>query len=68
MKRRNFLRNLGFTGGVFALPAVLTETNAAAFEKENELVVKGKVMSEGKGIANVVVTDGTQVFKTNQKI
>ena len=34
MKRRNFLRNLGFTGGIFALPAVITETNAAAFEKK----------------------------------
>lgn len=67
MKRRNFLRNLGFTGGIFALPSVISETNAAAFEKENELVVKGKVISEGKGIAGVVVTDGTQVFKTNNK-
>lgn len=67
MKRRNFLRNLGFTGGIFALPTVMSETSAAIFERENELVVKGKVMSEGKGIANVAVTDGTQVFKTNQK-
>ena len=40
MKRRNFLRNLGFTGGIFALPTVMSESNAATFEKENELVVE----------------------------
>ena len=66
-EKKKLLRNLGFTGGIFALPTVMSESNAATFEKENELVVKGKVVSEGKGIANVVVTDGTQVFKTNQK-
>ena len=66
MKRRNFLRNLGLTGGVFALPSVIAETRAAAFEKQDQLVIKGKVKSESKGIAGVSITDGFQVYQTNK--
>lgn len=66
MKRRNFLRNIGFTGGIFALPSVMAETRNAGFEKENQLLVKGKVTSNGKGIPGVSITDGIQVYQTNK--
>lgn len=66
MKRRSFLRNLGFTGGIFALPSVLTSAHATTVETDDQLVIKGKVVSNGKGIAGVVVSDGTQVFKTDK--
>lgn len=66
MKRRNFLRNLGFTGGVFALPTLLTESHAASFDNNDQLIIKGKVIGDGKGIADVLITDGIQVFKTNK--
>lgn len=66
MKRRSFLRNLGFTGGIFALPSILTNANAAKAETNNQLEIKGKVVSNGKGIAGVVVSDGKQVVKTDK--
>ncbi|KAF0240824.1 MAG: hypothetical protein FD183_923, partial [Chitinophagaceae bacterium] len=66
MKRRSFLRNLGFTGGVFAFPSVLTNAHATTVETDDQLVIKGKVLSKGKGIAGVVVSDGIQVFKTDK--
>jgi len=66
MKRRNFLRNIGFAGGVFALPSTMSEAKGATFENDNELVISGHVLCAGKGIEGVVVTDGVQVLKTNQ--
>jgi hypothetical protein len=67
MKRRNFLRNIGFAGGVFALPSAMSEAKGATVENDSELVISGRVLSAGKGIEGVVVTDGVQVFKTNQQ-
>jgi predicted phosphodiesterase len=69
IKRRDFLKNLGFTGSFFAMPSVLV--NAAPVSKKENIdlslrTLKGVVQSKGKGIANVAVTDGINITLTDK--
>ncbi|HUP12873.1 MAG TPA: metallophosphoesterase N-terminal domain-containing protein, partial [Niastella sp.] len=69
IKRRDFLRNVGFSGSLFALPSLLV--NAAPVSKKENIdlsvrTLKGTVQSKGKGIANVAVTDGINVTLTDK--
>ncbi len=63
MQRRKFIQNIAWlTGGLVAgsyIPA------KAFVEKGNK--IKGYVLSGGKGVRNVVVSDGYNVVETNKK-
>ncbi|HYE54199.1 MAG TPA: calcineurin-like phosphoesterase family protein [Chitinophagaceae bacterium] len=63
MERRHFLRNLGFSGMLAAIPSVLTRASA---QKNKDAIVTGKVHSKGKGIGGVAVTDGRNVVLTDK--
>ncbi|WP_440133273.1 calcineurin-like phosphoesterase C-terminal domain-containing protein [Chitinophaga sancti] len=69
LNRRNFLKNVGVTGSLLALPAVIT--NAAPLLSGNNIdlstiSLKGKVLCEGKGVAGVPVTDGINITLTDK--
>jgi hypothetical protein len=61
MLRRNFLKSIGLltVAPVASVPAFAEGKTATG-----KTVIKGKVTGQGKGIANVVVTDGYQFTKT----
>ncbi|TDH28665.1 metallophosphoesterase [Segetibacter sp. 3557_3] len=61
MQRRNFIQNLlWITGGLLA--GCSKRLSSATREGA---VIKGKVLSGGKGVADVVVSDGFSVVKTS---
>lgn len=61
MKRRSFIQSLGLiTGGAF----ISLKANAFTTLKRNE-TVSGRVTSNNKGIANVVISDGYSVVRTD---
>ncbi len=63
MKRRKFIETGAFiTGGLF-----LTRCSASSVLTSNKNRVKGKVTSGGKGLENVVVSDGYSVLQTNKR-
>ncbi|MBJ6119422.1 calcineurin-like phosphoesterase C-terminal domain-containing protein [Pontibacter sp. BT310] len=63
MKRRSFLeRMLLFSGGL-----VLSGSYTAALATPSKLTIKGRVTAGAKKLANVVVSDGYSVVKTNRK-
>lgn len=69
LNRRNFLRNLGFTGSLLAIPSAVV--NATPSIKPgpvnlNAVTLRGKVHSNGKGIAGVPVTDGINIVLTDK--
>jgi hypothetical protein len=65
MLRRNFLKSFGLAGAAFSAPAMI----AHATEKSlaTGLTLKGSVLGNGSGIANVAVTDGYTVTTTDKK-
>ena len=64
MQRRSFLKNvLVLTGGVAAGCSKKTFSGGGV----NSGVLKGRVISNGKGLANVAVSDGYSVVLTNTK-
>lgn len=69
LNRRNFLKNLGFTGPLLTMPSALLQAKPFA-KRENidlsPLTLKGKVHSQGKGIAGVAVTDGINITQTDR--
>ncbi|MEO5563040.1 MAG: metallophosphoesterase N-terminal domain-containing protein, partial [Chitinophagaceae bacterium] len=70
INRRNFLRNFGIAGAALTVTPVLAETNKikkTGIGGLANLTLKGRVHSNGKGIANVAVTDGFQVTVTDSK-
>ncbi|HVI44689.1 MAG TPA: calcineurin-like phosphoesterase C-terminal domain-containing protein [Chitinophaga sp.] len=70
LNRRNFLKNLGATGSLLALPAAFAQAKPAVKTTGSidlsEIVLKGKVHSRGKGIAGVAVTDGINITQTDR--
>ena len=63
MKRRIFIRQLGWVTGAVLLSPLVT----AAADQESDRTVKGRVKSGGKGIPGVVVSDGYSVVTTDAK-
>ena len=70
-KRRDFIKSLGlttaayFTLGEDALGEVQKNQAAAGLLGFYPIRIRGKVFSGGKGISNVVVSDGRVVVQTN---
>jgi hypothetical protein len=70
INRRNFLRNFGLAGAVLAADPILAGTATQRQTGKNDLAnltLKGRVHSNGKGLANVAVTDGFNVVVTDSK-
>ncbi len=67
--RRSFLKNFGFAGAAFAIPDAIVNVTPSR-KKQNlgfsNLALKGRVHSNGKGIAGVAVTDGVNVTSTDK--
>src|ERR1700760_2227150 len=75
INRRSFLRNLSFTGSLLTMPAALVKagatddgvaSGAATRDTVAERVCHGRVHDGGKGIADVAVTDGYSIVKTDK--
>lgn len=67
--RRDFIKGLGITGAMLSIPAVINaEPAVAASEKIDiaNITLKGRVLSNGQGVANVAVTDGINVVLTDK--
>lgn len=63
MNRRSFIQNIGLvTGATF-----ISLNNKAFSQLKREKIVRGRVLSGKKGIANVVVSDGFSVVLTDAK-
>jgi hypothetical protein len=63
MKRRSFIQSLGFIAG-----SAFISLNSNAFASLNrDKTIRGKVTNKNKGIANVVISDGFSVVKTDLK-
>ncbi|RYY54255.1 MAG: metallophosphoesterase [Chitinophagaceae bacterium] len=70
LNRRNFLRNVGLTGSVLAVPpAILASpgTPATQTPASLEIILRGRVTGGGQGIAGIAVSDGSSVVATNEK-
>ena len=72
--RRNFLKNVALTAGAATLVPLQQSTAGIldsttwgneGLEDLKSVTVSGKVTAQGKGIANVVVSDGYSVVKTD---
>ncbi|HEX8607918.1 MAG TPA: metallophosphoesterase N-terminal domain-containing protein, partial [Pedobacter sp.] len=63
MKRRSFIQSLGFIAG-----SAFISLNSSAFANLNrDKTIRGKVTDKNKGVANVVISDGFSVVKTDAK-
>jgi len=63
MKRRSFIQSLGFIAG-----SAFISLNSKAFTNLNrDKMIRGKVMDKNTGVANVVISDGFSVVKTDAK-
>lgn len=66
--RRSFLKSFGLIGAGLAAPAAAVQAAATNTAVDASLVtLRGTVSSGGKGLANVVVTDGFSVTATDSK-
>ncbi len=63
LNRRLFLRNIGLAGAALSMPFV---SRGASDFSVPVLTLRGKVTSEGKGIAGVAVTDGRNITLTQK--
>ena len=64
MRRRYFLQNLAAATAGFMVPI---HQLLAKFYSFKQPVVKGRVSSKGKGLAQVAVSDGYQIVQTNAR-
>src|SRR5262245_19117947 len=62
MQRRHFLRSLGLLSVIPVVPAAAM-ANTGGLNAAN--AVTGKVTAQGKGLGNVVISDGFSVTKTD---
>lgn len=70
INRRNFLRNIGMAGALVAAEPVVAAGVRATTGSSGPLpllVVKGSVLSKGKGLAGVAVTDGFTIVWTDTR-
>lgn len=67
--RRNFLKSFGLIGAGIAAPAVAVHAASSANSTADAALVtlKGKVSSGGRGLEDVVVTDGTSLVRTDRQ-
>ncbi|NJB83286.1 calcineurin-like phosphoesterase C-terminal domain-containing protein [Wenyingzhuangia aestuarii] len=69
--RRKFIKKLGIITGSLPFVGGISTAYGAELLPEKEvyvsLSIKGKVVSKGKGIKNVVVTDGRTLVKTDKQ-
>ncbi|AMR31252.1 metallophosphoesterase [Mucilaginibacter sp. PAMC 26640] len=69
--RRDFIKALGLTGAVLTVPAGVTVANPALAIPDTvditNLTLKGRVLSNGAGVANVAVTDGVNITLTDKR-
>lgn len=63
MQRRSFVRNFF----ILAAGSLVGCSKRLATSKDGSRFIEGKVLSKGKGIAGVVVSDGFNVVQTTQK-
>ncbi|MET0638009.1 MAG: calcineurin-like phosphoesterase family protein [Chitinophagaceae bacterium] len=69
LNRRKFLSNLGLTGSVLMVPAGLIKAEPTKKKQRvdlSERTLRGKVQANGKAVAGVAVTDGTNVTVTDK--
>lgn len=66
MQRRNFLKSLGLASAWAATPSIITNAAEKDRTPAGEALIKGKVHSNGKGIAGVAVTDGKRIVTTDK--
>ncbi len=64
MERRNFLKNLGLLSVTAAVPVSSIFANSKSLFAGN--IISGTVTSNGKGLANVVVSDGYNLVLTDK--
>lgn len=64
MERRNFLRNIGLLSAAATVPVANIFANSNTLYAGNSIA--GTVTSNGKGIANVVVSDGYNLVLTDK--
>jgi hypothetical protein len=67
--RRDFIKALGLTGAVLTVPAgIAVAAPATAPDKLDitNLTLKGRVQSNGAGVANVAVSDGINITLTDK--
>jgi hypothetical protein len=63
MKRRSFLQSLGFIAG----SAFISLKSNAFANLNRDKTIRGKVTDKNRGVANVVISDGFSVVKTDAK-
>ncbi|HJT74424.1 MAG TPA: calcineurin-like phosphoesterase family protein, partial [Chitinophaga sp.] len=69
LNRRKFLRNIGLTGSLLTVPGAVLNARPLFRKTRIDLsgvTLKGKVQSQGKGIAGVAVTDGINITQTDR--
>ncbi len=64
MLRRHFLRNLSFVSAGLVLPL---QELFARYTSIKQPLIKGKVTSKGKALANISISDGYDIAQTNTK-
>lgn len=67
--RRDFIKALGLTSAVLTVPTGITLAAPATLPENidiTNITLKGKVQSNGAGVANVAVTDGINITLTDK--
>lgn len=63
MKRKDFLQRIGWMAGGILIAPLLSATSGLLLPRK----IKGRVKANGRGLANVVISDGYAVLSTDAK-
>lgn len=63
MKRKDFLQRIGWMAGGILIAPLLSATSGLLLPRK----IKGRVKANGRGLANVVISDGYTVLSTDAK-